>query len=62
MVGKFEVKVANIRLGGKEVLITLNSVYNNVTFNDKSAITRKTSAPNISHSPINMLPLMKSHL
>ena len=43
-------------------IYTLNSAYNEVTFNEKSAITQGTSAPNIPHSPINTSPLMKSCL
>ena len=31
---------------------TLNSAYNEVTFNEKLTITKEISAPNIPHSPI----------
>ena len=44
------------------IIITLNSIYNEVAFNEKLAITKENSAPNIPHSPINTSPLMKSHL
>ena len=39
---------------------TLNSTYNEVTFNKKLAIRKEISAPNIPHSPIMTSPLMKS--
>ena len=41
---------------------TLNSAYNEVTFNEKLAIMKKTSAPNIPHSPISTSSLTKTHL
>ena len=41
---------------------TLNSAYNEVAFNKKSAVKKENLHTNIPHSPIMILPLTKSHL
>ena len=41
---------------------TLNSAYNEVAFNEKSAITKENLCTKYFHSPIMTLPLTKSHL
>ena len=41
---------------------TLNSTYNEVTFNEKLPITKQYLHTKYTYSPINKLPLMKSHL
>ena len=41
---------------------TFNSVYNKVAFNEKSDKMKENSHTKCTHSPINTLPLMKSHL
>ena len=41
---------------------TLNSAYNEVTFNENSAITKENLRTKYTYSPINTSPLTKSHL